>query len=366
MKRLGKILVEQANEDSDFMKLLALSKGRLSDNEVEFDADYIYGVKDGYLLFWFDEEEDFLEKFGDFDEYEAKDILWMYYDPHNYEFTDYYSAEEDWEEGYIWYSLSPESKKEIKKLFNLIDMDVDVESGSDETAREMSNLISNVFPALAETLTDRYYYAKEGAISKGIENYMRGEFIEDMYRPLKLESWGDSFKKLKMPLSQLMLIYSFSGSLNDSIDDVLERYMSTRGYNMLPGNPREDYYSYEDGEYFNNEFHKESSWDIEKTVSDLEDDEEMLENYKKYAEIVKFVNKVIGFDKEKNLGKNPDGTYTTLKVKNVEPDTGKLNVEFRKKENPNTWSNMNFKKGKIKQSTLGNLINNHQLFDVFD
>ena len=286
MRRLGKILVEQANEDSDFMKLLALSKGRLSDNEVEFDADYIYGVKDGYLLFWFDEEEDFLEKFGDFEEYDAKDILWMYYDPHNYEFTDYYSAEEDWKEGYVWYSLSSESKKEIKKLFNLIDMDVDVESGSDEAAREISSQISNVFPALAETLTDRYYYAKEGAISNGIENYMRGEFIQDMYTPLKLESWGDSFKKLKMPLSQLMLIYSFSGSLNDSIDDVLERYMSTRGYKMLPGNPREDYYSYEDGEYFNNEFHKESSWDIEKTISDLEDDEEKLENYKSMPKLL--------------------------------------------------------------------------------
>ena len=55
-----------------------------------------------------------------------------------------------------------------------------------------------------------------------------------------------------------------------------------------------------------------------------------------------------------------------LKVMNVEPDTGKLNVEFRKKENPNTWSSMDFKRGKIKQSTLGNLINNHQLFDIFD
>lgn len=366
MRRLGKILVEQANEDSDFMKLLALSKGRLSDNEVEFDADYIYGVKDGYLLFWFDEEEEFLEKFGGYDEYEAKDIVWMYYRPQDYEFLDYYSASEDWDEGYVWYSLSSDSKKEVKKLFNLIDMDIDIESNSDENTKEISSQIASVFPKLANTLTDRYYYAKEGAISNGIEKYMNGEFLEDLYRPLKLESWGDTFKKLKMPLSQLMLIYSFSGSLNDSIDDVLDRYMVTRGSKMLPGNPREDYYSYEDGEYFTSEFEKDSSWDIEKTISDLEDDEETLENYKKYGELIKFVNKLIGINKEKVLGKNPDGTYTTLTVKSIESDTGKLNVEFNKKENPNTWASMDFKKGKIKQSTLGNLINNHQLFDIFD
>ena len=86
MKRLGKILVENVSSDSDFMKLLAISKGKLNPKDVDFDMEDLYKVDKDYVYFWFDEEEDLLTKFFDYDEYEAKDILWMYYRPGDYEF----------------------------------------------------------------------------------------------------------------------------------------------------------------------------------------------------------------------------------------------------------------------------------------
>ena len=357
MKRLGKILVENVSSDSDFMKLLAISKGKLNPKDVDFDMEDLYKVDKDYVYFWFDEEEDLLTKFFDYDEYEAKDILWMYYRPGDYEFLDSYSIEEDWNEGYVYGSLSEDNKKEIKEVLDKIGVKVNDEISDSE----ISKILSDLFPDLATNLQENYWNAREGAIINGIEEYMNNEFFQELYGPLKFEEWGYRFKQIKIPISQLALMYSMVGSVNDSIEDIIETYIAKKV--STPNNPREDYYSYEDNDYFNETFKRESTWSIERLTDSLDDFDELSE-LSKIGELYEKIKNKYGFDKP-ILVYETDTSKTYLTILNLVPEENKVLVQIDRSRRGAGYVSER-KKVKIKLSTLESLINNYQLFDVFN
>jgi len=86
LKRLGRILVEEVDSKSDFMKILDVNKKRVDPREVEFeDLKGFYEIDDNYLYFWFDDEEDFFNTLTDYTEEDISDIKWLSYRPYDYD-----------------------------------------------------------------------------------------------------------------------------------------------------------------------------------------------------------------------------------------------------------------------------------------
>ena len=377
MKRLGRILVEEVDSKSDFMKILDVNKKRVDPREVEFeDLKGFYEIDDKYLYFWFDDEEDFFNTLTDYTEEDITDIKWLSYRPYDYEWIDSYSAEEDWKEGYVLSSLDEYNAKLLLEIYEYLDpyhynkAQSEIKTKGDwqwmvDNQEDFANEIKSYLPDLADKLTQHYWYAKDTAISRGIETYMDGEFIEELYKPLKLEytkGLGSRFEKVKIPLSEIMLMYSRVGSANTPLDQLIYEYVNSR-YASYPNNPREYYYDFEDGEYLKEEFNKESLWTIEKELDKIKEDYENGD-LEKFRELYQMIEKNYKFDQYIPVDKEKG---IAIKIKLIDRDTLKIKVELSKFRNIETFGGLeNRKVVDIKPTTLHSLINNHQLFDVFE
>lgn len=388
MKRLRNILVEVAEKDSDFMSILDVVKGRKNPSTVFFDDDWIDKIDKDYIYFHFDNEEDFFNTlYGDqYDEYEVVDIKWLYYRPYEYEYTDGYQTDEDWKEGYVLNVLNSDNRKNVIDLLKAINANslnkklIVKAKENGETDFSSRNLVKyfdgyteeiaidfeKSFPKFVDKIKDEYFYAREESFGRGMDRYMSNEFLKDLYSPYKLQRWGSNpFESAKMSLSDLMLLYSYAGTVNDSVGDVLKNYMEKRGYKSLPGNPRESMYEHDDYDFLRQKFNSEFEFEIEKIMSDVEGIEDSADKYKELSQIYSDIqNKYGGFNKGIIVYED-DKSKTEMIIKGVDPEDLKIDLTLYKwKKQGNEWRE--HKNIKVKKSTLDSLINNYQLFDLFD
>jgi len=353
--KLKNILVEVVDKNSDFMKIMDILKGRIDPKDVDFNEDWISKVDKDYIYFDFHDVDEFYDIMTPFDDDERNDIEWLRGDPSRYYEFDSYMIDEDWSEGYVYNSMSEENEKLFKKLVTLLKPEWKTLNFSNDWDK-VRDFIDATLPDLKEKILDYYWQGRDGAFERGNER-MAEEYTENILKTLGIEfnrSWyygTNDFKSVKMPLSNLMIMYATVGTPNDSIEKILDTYSNKKVMNFL-GSPRDSVYEYEDTEWFGEYFNENITSLLEETFEEME--EEFIPDYDK---IYDYVQKKYGFNKVMAIPSSLNKEHR-IYLKTLTPE-GKIDFTIygedgRKKE------------GVAKVSTIETLFNNYQLFDIFD
>lgn len=358
--KIKKMLVEMVEPDSDFMRILNIRKGKLDADTVEFDDPYIDSVDKNYVYFNFNTYEDFFEYMTTYDHMDAEDINWAYNSNQYYEF-DWYTVEEDWNEGYILLSLNDDNQNKVEEIIKFISpQSLSIEE-SWEKSKKFSEILKVTFQNEVVKLMDAYQESKQEAMNDGIEKYIK-ELVDTMFKTMNIipdyNSWSRSYSPntfdfFKMPISSLTVMYTRYGDFNAEIKDVIKNHADSHDREFMAP-PREDVYNYENMDLFNENFNFYAKRILEEMIEMIEDEEIFSPDYLK---ILNYIDKKYKFDEpiKVETGKSDD-TYVT--IKSLEPD-GTINIIIKQ-------DYINKRGANVKLSTLNTLLTNYSLFDIFD
>lgn len=212
----------------------------------------------------FDSEEKFLETMGlsDDDNWFYRAINSPYSD---YEFMDWYSAKEDFENGWgLYYVLNDENKEKLEQISRIIlpiKFDLDSEQFRNQLSEKLlTNFRSETEDIISDFQTERNYEARANA-----RDSVNKEF-DDFLDQLGFESYGDGFRTT---VANLMMLYLKENkihlSLEDLIDDIVRNVTS-------PGGWAEDTYQYMNDDNFDRDsFNNYTSKKLDDILEKLED-----------------------------------------------------------------------------------------------
>ena len=118
--KLKNILVEVVDEDSDFMKIMGILKGRINPTDVSFSESWIDGIDKDYIYFEFKDTDEFYDIMTPYDEEDRNDVEWLRGNPMGYYEFDWYYVEEDWNEGHVDAYMSDENLETFKKIITYL------------------------------------------------------------------------------------------------------------------------------------------------------------------------------------------------------------------------------------------------------
>jgi hypothetical protein len=352
--KLKKILVEQLVPESDFGKILALKKGTVDPTDVEFSSPYIYSFDKDYLYFDFGDSDDYIRYFLDEEDNEYK---WGYYVNGGFFREDYLDGREDeeWDEGYPISALNVENQQKLEKIGNLLfpdKMHIFQKSSTYPEYYAKSEKIAQAFEShdfLKDRLLDAYVSAENYSHSVAANEAMQN-VDNDISGPLGFENNGTKFEDYKIPISSMVLLYSRFGSPSDDIDDVVER--AAEKLSSFPyDSPWELLAESSDNEVFKKEYQPEASKILDQVLEEIIENSENLEEYRK---IVKYINKLGGFDNR--ISFNNGNNF--IKFKDVDLEDNKIRIQIF---GNNKWYGKGYK---VTLDTLVNLLNNFSLFDL--
>lgn len=355
------MLVEMVEQDSDFMRILNIRKGNLDPNTVEFDDPYIDEVDKNYVYFEFNTYEDFFEYMTTYDNSDATDINLAYNYSRNYYELDWYTVEEDWNEGYILSSLNNDNENRVEEIIKLISPQSLSIEDSWVKSKKFSTILKTTFQNESEKLMDAYHESKQESINDGIEKHIN-ELVDTMFKIMNITRdnnyWSRSrssntFDYFKMPISSLSVMYARYGNFNAKIKDVI-KYHAESNDRQFMSSPMEDIYNYENRDLFDENFNFYAKSIFEKMIEILKDEEMFSPDYLK---IFNYINDKYEFDEpiKVETGKSDD-TYVT--IKGLEPD-GTINIIIKQ-------DYINRRGANVKLNTLTTLLKNYSLFDIFD
>lgn len=254
-----------------FIALRNYVRGKIDGYELE-DADELFSdVRENYqnrgqskITVEFDSEEKFLEAMGlsDDDNWFYRVINSPYSD---YEFMDWYSAKEDFENGWgLYYVLNDENKEKLEQISRIIlpiKFDLDSEQFRNQLSEKLlTNFRSETEDIISDYQTERNYEGRANA-----RDAVNKEF-DDFLDQLGFESYGDGFKTT---VANLMMLYLRENkihlNLEDLLDDIVRNVTS-------PGGWAEDPYTFMNDDNFDKDsFNNYTSKKLDDILEKLED-----------------------------------------------------------------------------------------------
>lgn len=383
-------IFEQEEDDvelTDYQKILALNKRKMSPYDVEFYdsegkdySDVIEVTQDG-LIFTFDGIDEYLrfffpEEFGDEGSdtwYEAGYLDSMYRG--NWEWDYWDRSNEDWDEGYVIDSIRGEARNVLYQILQKTSpslskgLKVDTEGNvrfTDTLNHEVSDFIEILSEKTKDELIAAYVYANEIANIEAVPKYIEDHYCDGL-KDIGIERYSNKycFWKYELSWGPAIMLFVRHGSPDDNLLDLMFEAIRKEFKNHVS-----DYYEiqYEawDNDAFKEQFGKKSLSILQNLLSELEEEnEDNPSQFKKYLKVVEIINDKIGFNKWKKLptpSQNNDDYYYPydLLIDDVDKDT--LLVRFKVKDR----RTYNVKVGRVPLETIFDMLNSPQLFDPTD
>lgn len=339
-----------------FIALRNYVKGKIGPYELESSDKLITDVREdrqnrgqSKIIVEFDSEEKFLEAMGlsDDDNWFYRVINSPYSD---YEFMDWYSAKEDFENGYgLYYVLNDENKEKLEQISRIIlpiKFDLDSEQFRNQLSEKLlTNFRSETEDIISDFQTERNYEARANARESINKEF--NEFLDQ----LGFEAYGDGFKTT---VANLMMLYLKENkihlNLEDLLDDIVRNITS-------PGGWHEDPYSFMSDDNFDRDsFNNYTSKKLDDILEKLEDggtDEGVT--VQDFTQMTDRITKKFEQDRYYNLPKDPK-KETRFKIEGFEYPAMNVVVILQK--------GFKQKKIKVSEDNFYNLLYQPTLFNL--
>lgn len=288
-----------------FITLRKYVKNKVNNYELEDSDELIKGVREkqnrgeSEIKVEFESEEKFLRALGIDD-----DDSWFYriirssYD--NFEFVDYYSAKDDFRNGYGLYSLLDEENigklSQISKM--ILPMKVDFDS--EEFKSKLSEKLLTNFGSETENIISDYQNERNYEGSGSARNQTRKELCEFLEEH-GFQLYGDGFKTTVGNLVMLYLkVNKINLTLKELIEDIADKNDSPSGW-------ADDPYQYLNDDNFDKvSFNNYTSKMLDDMLEKLEDsaDKEGF-SIEEFTKMTNRITKKFEIDKYYHLPKDP-------------------------------------------------------------
>ena len=343
---------------NDFTTLLKIKQGKLDPDGVVFDDEFIDDIDKDNIYFEFPNTTDALMYFLDMEEGDALNYVSQYVGNY-FDLYDCYNTEEDYDEGYVIGSLTEDEDIELLyKIISTIAPDMSsflkkedgkwVMSGE----RIISQTIKQLFPNVADKMEDLYCQAKEESMQVGFSNYTNAEF--EKLKKILDTRW---FTEFELSIDDLLNMYLSANKLQYDIKDIISNYLGKK--DLFRSESYRAMYENEDAETFNRVF----SPGMYSILDGLYDEIIEGETYNpEYFETVDKIQKIGGFSKTYQIPSTSTESAIQVNIEGVDPETNKLQIVLRKIQDGTRF----IKRGKVTVDSLLSILNNQQLFDIFD
>jgi hypothetical protein len=320
------ILTEQTDEvENDGNTLLALrnfSKGKITTNDL-FDMDETIDdirVKNplgqSLITIKLGEKEKFLEEIGlSTDDAWFRDVIMSSYG-NGFEFTDSYTMNEDFNEGYIFeYDLNEENTQTLKGIAGRLISNEKVNLDDDEYRKKLHGLMLDIFPREIDYIISDYSIEKDNEMNQVAKESIKGEFDD------KLDEMGIDLS-YDMDEATITLADLFSEALqlnlfNSSAQEMVTKIISNKLGSDV-GGWYENNYEYRDQSKFDTEsFNRTVENQFEKIIEKMDEDSDSEYTIKDYIE---FRARVLNKFKMKTWYETPKDKDIIFSIKDFEPE----------------------------------------------
>ena len=319
------ILTEQTDEvENDGNTLLALrnfSKGKITTNDL-FDMDETIDdirVKNplgqSLITIKLGEKEKFLEEIGlSTDDAWFRDVIMSSYG-NGFEFTDSYSMNDEFNEGYIFeYDLNEENTQTLKGIAGRLISNEKVNLDDDEYRKKLHGLMLDIFPREIDYIISDYSIEKDNEMNQVAKESIKGEFDD------KLDEMGIDLS-YDMDEATITLADLFSEALqlnlfNSSAQEMVTKIISNKLGSDV-GGWYENNYEYRDQSKFDTEsFNRTVENQFEKIIEKMDEDSDSEYTIKDYIE---FRARVLNKFKMKTWYETPKDKDIIFSIKDFEP-----------------------------------------------
>jgi hypothetical protein len=343
---------------TDYQVLMNYKKGGKQDTILNID-DETFNIVDGNVMLFFDVEDYFKlfkHQLYDYSITQLESFAGNSYGRQT-EWTDSYTAEEDWKEGYVLSSLNEDNKEKLNKIISIISPQL-----FSQKEELMKNYWGDYYNRCAEVLnahgwfrekmTDEYQYSNDDAYTVGIEKAINDEYC-DILEPIGVES-KICFRKYYTSVDNMLSLYEKYGSPQKSIRAVITAAIDSE---ISVVDIFENFYEYKDDDTFSSRFNYESEKLLDELYENLVDEEDgVFDDINEYQRIVDYVVKNIGFNINREV---PTLKDTQISIIGVEPDNSIL-IKIQK----TTGYSAKVKKYTVSFEQLISLLKNYQLFEI--
>ena len=320
------ILTEQTDEvENDGNTLLALrnfSKGKITTNDL-FDMDETIDdirVKNplgqSLITIKLGEKEKFLEEIGlSTDDAWFRDVIMSSYG-NGFEFTDSYSMNDEFNEGYIFeYDLNEENTQTLKGIAGRLISNEEVNLDDDEYRKKLHGLMLDIFPREIDYIISDYSIEKDNEMNQVAKESIKGEFDD------KLDEMGIDLS-YDMDEATITLADLFSEALqlnlfNSSAQEMVTKIISNKLGSDV-GGWYENNYEYRDQSKFDTEsFNRTVENQFEKIIEKMDEDSDSEYTIKDYIE---FRARVLNKFKMKTWYETPKDKDIIFSIKDFEPE----------------------------------------------
>jgi hypothetical protein len=323
---VNKVIREQTEEPKKEENLLialrAFAKGKLTSNDLyDIDKD-IENIRvknplgQSLITIKLGEKETFLEEIGlNTDDVWFRSVIMSPYG-NGYEFTDSYTMEDDFKEGYIFeYDLNEENTQTLKGIAGRLIPNEDVNLDDDEYRQKLHRLLLDIFPSEIDYIISDYSVEKDNEMNQVARESIKAEFDD------KLDEMGVDLS-YDMDEATITLADLFSEALqlnlfNSSAQEMVTKIISNKlGSNV--GGWYENNYEYRDQSKFDTEsFNRTVENQFEKIIEKMDEDSDSEYTIKDYIE---FRARVLNKFKMKTWYETPKDKGIIFSIKDFEPE----------------------------------------------
>jgi hypothetical protein len=285
-------------------------------------VDIRFNVKNpgkSMIVLQFDDMDDYVSLF-----YEDDQHTWfiksMYSHYDSFEFNDYYSAENDWEEGYLLRDFSNENINKLKEILTLISPNIKNLS-DDEDYSEASKLLSNMFDRNVSNIVSDWSDEMNDCKTRKSKQEIEDELC-DPFANYGIISKGGCFDKYVTTVNILLGLYNTYKTKSEDLRGILKKV----GLGLDATEFGE--YAYEVDCYdFNHEsFQKTVTRELDSILTQLEDDARFPE-LEKYREVLGSVLTKYDLNRIYQL---PSDKNKRFRITSIDPKTKTIFVDYGK------------------------------------
>lgn len=319
-------LVDRLGINNTYNALISISEGNEIDKynlgniddlivDIKFNAN---NPGKSMIVLQFDDIDDYVSLF-----YEDDQHTWfiksMYSHYDSFEFNDYYSAENDWDEGYLLRDFSDENVNKLKEILTLISPGIKNLS-DDGDYSEASKLLSNMFDRnvsnIVSVWSDEMNECKTRQSKKEIE-----DDLCDPFANYGIISRG-CFDKYVTTVSLLLNLYRKYKTKNEDLRGILKKV----GLELNVTEFGEYAYEVDCYDFDNESFQKTVTRELDSILTELEDDARFPE-LEKYREVVSTVLSKYDLNRIYEL---PSDKNKRFRITSIDPKTKKIFLDYGK------------------------------------
>jgi hypothetical protein len=338
VKIVNRVILKEQDDEPEREKnlLIALrnfAKGKITTNDLYNTDKSIDDIRvrnplgQSLITIKLGEKEDFLEKIGlNNDDAWFRDIIMSPYGS-GYGFTDSYTINEDFKEGYIFeYELNEENTETLKGIAGRLIPHKEVNLDDDEYRRELHMLMLDIFPKELDYILSDYSTEKDYEMNQVAKESIKHEFDD------KLDEM-DINLSYDMEEATVTLADLFSGALQLNLfSSTAQEMVINLISNKLGGNVGgwfENSYEFRDDSKFDKEsFNRTVENQFEKIMEKMDEESESEYTIKDYIE---FRNRISSKFKLKTWYETPKDKDIIFSIQEFNPGnmTVKLSVKDR-------------------------------------